>query len=229
MCLASPGHDHPRIEGGRKSQHPRSGRHGVDPRRVGRLRGLPHHDVDRHVTLPPMPQHRNRSKDLDTHSSSQTPGVLAFLLSHHYVMDPFSKSSSLALLTECTSCARKKKNQVGIRSKLRCLVAALSLPAVSCKWQIMLALLVQLRARRPARGNCRFRYAPNHVLIASIPTRTYISVKMKSPIVNFRHAPSLSSRPVYISSCRSSLHLFLPTCRLTYGSPWTPRSQHSTS
>ena len=56
----------PRIEGGRKSQHPRSGRHGVDPRRVGGLRGLPHHDVDRHVTLPPMLEHRNRSKDLDT-------------------------------------------------------------------------------------------------------------------------------------------------------------------
>ncbi|EUC37775.1 hypothetical protein COCCADRAFT_84870, partial [Bipolaris zeicola 26-R-13] len=54
-------------------------------------------------------------------------------------------------------------------------------------------------------------------------------VKMKSAIVNVRHIPSLSSRPVHVSSCRSSLHLFLPTCRLTYGSPWTPRSQHSTS
>lgn len=100
----------PRIEGGRKSQHPRSGRHEVDPRRVGGLRGLPHHDVDRHVTLPPMLEHRNRSKDLDTQSSTQTSGVLTFVLSHHYVMDPFSKSASLGLLTECTSCARKKKS-----------------------------------------------------------------------------------------------------------------------
>jgi len=69
---------------------------------------------------------------------------------------------------------QKEKKLVGIRSKLRCLVAALSPPAVSCKWQIMLALLVQLGARRPAQGNCRFRYAPSHVLIASILARTYI-------------------------------------------------------